>query len=697
MAPLRALLSRSLALARPCARPVSSSSSLVMSPEVREAISNGEPVVSLESTIITHGMPFPTNMEMALQVEETIRQAGATPATVAIIGGKIHVGLSQGQVSDLATSCDKAVKTSRRDMAMVMARRMVGGTTVSGTMIASHMAGVQVFVTGGIGGVHRGAAETMDISADLTELGRTPVCVVSAGVKSILDIGLTLEYLETQGVCVASYGDTRVFPAFYTRDSGYKAPYNVTSASEAARLVHENLRLNIGSGVLLGVPIPEDQAADGDKIEEAIKIAVEEAKDQNISGREVTPYILSRLNDLTGGESLKANLALVLNNARVGANVAVELARLKNSSVSCDNRNHTSDSLHHFPVVVGGSIYDFVVRLAEGDLALSGGTHRGSLRSSHGGVARNVAAGLARLGLGPRLLSAVGEDREGRDILRAAEEAGMETGLVRVMREARTATYTAFLDSEGDCRFGVGDMEIHNTLDTAYLLKREEELASSAMIVCDGNLAEASIHTLLDIASKHGVPLFYEPADLSKATKPLTSDTIHAMTYTSPNLNELNSMLSTLPSPPPPIGDINHDNVKLRIAEVGVATKQLLEHYNIRVILVTLSEHGVVLVRRGRPEEPLPTKTSMTQGADVSGVWYPCSDPCTSVVSVSGAGDCLTAGFITGVLQGRDQATAVSAGLQAARISCSVSAAVPETLRHSDLNWALRPDQVVLF
>ena len=528
------------------------------------------------------------------------------------------------------------------------------------------------------------------------------MCVVSAGVKSILDIGLTLEYLETQGVCVASYGDTRAFPAFYTRDSGHKAPYSVTSATEAARLVHENLRLGIGSGVLLGVPIPEDQAADGDKIEEAIKIAVEEAKDKNISGREVTPYILSRLNDLTGGESLKANLALVLNNARVGANVAVELAKLKNSNssnVSCDNRNHPSDN---HPVVVGGSIYDFVVRLAEGDLALSGGTHRGSLRSSHGGVARNVAAGLARLGLGPRLLSAVGEDREGRDILRAGEEAGMETGLVRVLPEARTATYTAFLDSEGDCRFGVGDMEIHNTLDTAYLLDKEKELASSAMIVCDGNLAEASVHTLLDIASKHGVPLFYEPADLSKATKPLTSDTHHAMTYTSPNLNELNSMLRTLPSPPPPIGDISQDNIKLRIAEVGVATRQLLEHYNLQVILVTLSEHGVVLVRRGRPEDPLPTKSSMTKGmrmmgAEVSGVWYPCTDPCTSVVSVSGAGDCLTAGFITGVLQGRDQASAVSAGLQAARISCSVSAAVPESLKHSDLNWALSPAQVVLF
>ena len=500
---------------------------------------------------------------------------------------------------------------------------------------------------------------------------------------------------------MASVGQSRAFPAFYTRDSGHKAPYNVTSASEAARLVNANLRLNIGSGVLLGVPIPEDQAADGDKIEEAIRIAVEEARGQGITGREVTPYILSRLNDLTGGESLKANLALVLNNARVGAEVAVELAKLKNtSSVTCD-KQHKSDTKTS-PVVVGGSIYDFVVRLAEGDLALSGGTHSGSLRSSHGGVGRNVAAGLARLGLGPRLLSAVGEDREGRDILRAGQEAGMETGLVRVLPEARTATYTAFLDSEGDCRFGVGDMEIHNTVDTAYLLDRELELANSDMIVCDGNLAESSIHTLLDIAAKHSVPFFYEPADLSKATKPLTSVNHHAMTYTSPNLNELNSMMRTLPLPYPlpQIDSIDQDNIRLRIAEVGVAARQLLEHYNIQVILVTLSEHGVVLVRRGGPEDPLPTKSSRMMKVvtgEVSGVWYPCTDPCTSVVSVSGAGDCLTAGFITGLLQGRDQATAVSAGLQAARISCSVSAAVPETLKHSDINWALVPSQVVLF
>merc|ERR1719270_450515 len=283
-------------------------------------------------------------------------------------------------------------------MAMVLARRMVGGTTVSGTMIASHLAGVEVFVTGGIGGVHRGATETMDISADLTELGRTPVCVVSAGVKSILDIGLTLEYLETQGVCVAAFGESKEFPSFYTPASGFTAPYNVTSCGQAAGLVLANSRLESKSGILIGVPIPAADSAHGEQIEAAIKTAVEEAKDKNISGRDVTPYILSRLNDLTGGESLKANLALVKNNAKTGAGIAVELAKMRNEGNVTVAGQRNKSKISGSPVVVGGSIYDFVVRLSEGHLTLSGGTHRGSLQSSHGGVGRNIAAGLARLG-----------------------------------------------------------------------------------------------------------------------------------------------------------------------------------------------------------------------------------------------------------------------------------------------------------
>ena len=695
---LRGLLARTLSVTR--GRGLSSSS-LVVSSEVAEAVRSGGPVVTLESTIITHGMPHPANLEMALQVEDTIREAGATPATVAVIGGKIHVGLTAEQLADLATCRAPAVKTSRRDLPYVLARGLNGGTTVSGTMIASHLAGVEVFVTGGIGGVHRGATETMDISADLTELGRTPVCVVSAGVKSILDIGLTLEYLETQGVCVAVLGDSHMFPSFYTRTSGHAAPYHVPSCAEAARLVLANSALGAGSGVLLGVPIPASEAADGDRIEAAIRTAVEEARTGNICGRDVTPYVLARLNELTGGESLKANLALVKNNAKVGAGVAVELAKLKNSGgltpphPSSDTRDMSTSASAGSPVVVGGSIYDFVVRLAEGDLELKGGTHPGSLASSHGGVGRNVAAALARLGAGPRLVSAVGADREGRDIVRAGREAGLDTELVLVA--GRTATYTAFLDSRGDCKFGVGDMAVHGRVTPAVLRGMEPHLAASPMVVCDGNLSEEAVHALLDICHAHSVPFFYEPADLSKASKPLTSPRHASITYTSPNLNELNSMLATLPRPPAPLQPLTADNVRTQVAEVGRAARQLVEHYGIQVVLVTLSEHGAVIVRRGEHTAPLPSRSSGAGAGRVSGVWYPCTAPCPAVVSVSGAGDCLTAGFITALLRGRGQAAAVSAGLQAAKLSCAVSAAVPDTMTPGDIDWELEPEQVVLF
>ena len=667
-----------------------------MNREVSEALRNGSPVVSLESTIITHGMPYPTNLEMATQVEDIIRSAGATPATVAIIGGRIHVGLDSCQLAELATCSTPAVKTSRRDLPVVLSQGMNGGTTVSGTMIVSHMAGVEVFVTGGVGGVHRGGADTLDISADLTELGQTPVTVVSAGVKSILDIGLTLEYLETQGVCVAAFGESRAFPAFYTSNSGFTAPYNITSCRDAAKLIMANKDINSSSGILIGVPIPETEAAHGDMIEEAIKTAVEEAKDKNIVGRDVTPYILSRLNDLTGGASLKANLALVKNNARVGAGIAVELANLRNS---CSHRPAVTRPESGSPTVVGGSIYDFVVRLSEGELSLSGGTHGGCLRSSHGGVGRNVASALGRLGASPRLMSAVGDDREGRDIVREGSEAGIDTDMVLVDDDGRTATYTAFLDSLGDCKFGVGDMEIHSKVSPEYIMSREEELSRSSMIICDGNLSESSVHTLLQLCSSHSVPFFYEPADLSKATKPLTSPHHDAITFTSPNLNELNSMLATLPSPPEPVKILSNENIESSVRVIGAAAKQLLEHYKISCIVVTLSENGVVIVRRGKPDDPLPIKNNMNTCDDsvVSGVWYPCLNPCDAVVSVSGAGDCLTAGFISAALQGRDQAAAVSAGLQAARLSCSVSAAVPDTLTPDLITWDTPADHVLLF
>lgn len=305
---------------------------LEISPEIQHAIQNDLPVVALESTIITHGMPFPQNFETAMKVENTIRAKGAIPATIGIMKGQVHVGLTKNQLEELAEKDFPCIKTSRRDLPYVLSKNLNGGTTVSATMLIASKAGIPIFVTGGIGGVHRGAEETLDVSADLTELGRTQVAVVSSGVKSILDIEKTLEYLETQGVCVATLGARRDFPAFFTPTSGFQAPYHVDNPTEAARLIHHNCTFNSGSGLLIAVPIPDEYQADGQVIETAIQEALVEASRRNIRGKDVTPFVLSQVNELTKGASLMSNIALINNNASVGASIAVELAKMRKSS-----------------------------------------------------------------------------------------------------------------------------------------------------------------------------------------------------------------------------------------------------------------------------------------------------------------------------------------------------------------------------
>ncbi len=299
---------------------------LDMKAEVQQALEQKKPVVALESTIISHGMPYPQNVETALAVEEIIRQAGAIPATIAILDGRIKVGLEHDEIEQLAKA-DHVIKTSRRDFPYVVANKLNGATTVAGTMIVAAMAGISVFVTGGIGGVHRGACETMDISADLMELAQTNVAVVCAGAKSILDIGLTLEYLETQGVPVLGY-QTEHFPAFYSRESGFYVNYKVHSAEEVARILAEKKALGLNGGTIIANPIPEEHALPGDEIEQAIRQALAEAEQNRISGKEVTPFLLAALGKITEGRSLAANIELIKNNARVGAQIAIELAKL---------------------------------------------------------------------------------------------------------------------------------------------------------------------------------------------------------------------------------------------------------------------------------------------------------------------------------------------------------------------------------
>ena len=300
---------------------------LDVSPEVAAAVAQGKPVVALESTIISHGMPYPQNVETALQVESIIRENGAVPATIAVIGGRLKAGCSKEDIEHLGKKGLSVTKASRRDLATLVARGEDGATTVTTTMIIAHMAGIKIFATGGIGGVHRGAETTMDISADLEELAHTPVMVVCAGAKSILDLGLTLEYLETHGVPVIGYG-TEELPAFYTRRSGFKVDYRVDSPAELARIFSVQQELGFHGGMLVTNPIPEEFSMDPEVINKAINDAVGEANAKGIHGKEITPFLLDRIQQLTGGDSLHSNIELVFNNARLAAKTAAELCKL---------------------------------------------------------------------------------------------------------------------------------------------------------------------------------------------------------------------------------------------------------------------------------------------------------------------------------------------------------------------------------
>ena len=295
---------------------------LDVNPEVAEAIANGKPVVALESTIISHGMPYPQNVETALNVERIIRENGAVPATIAIIGGRLKAGLTADEIEYFGKKGQAIHKASRRDLAVLCARGEDGATTVTTTMIIAHMAGIKIFATGGIGGVHRGAETTMDISADLEELGQTPVMVVCAGAKSILDLGLTLEYLETKGVPVIGFG-TKELPAFYTRQSGFRVDYRIDTAQELAKAFKVQNELGFKGGMLVANPIPEEYAMPLDTINAAIDQAIAECNEKGIKGKETTPFLLARVAELTGGDSLASNIRLVFNNAKVAAQTAV--------------------------------------------------------------------------------------------------------------------------------------------------------------------------------------------------------------------------------------------------------------------------------------------------------------------------------------------------------------------------------------
>ncbi|VVC28187.1 Pseudouridine-5'-phosphate glycosidase [Cinara cedri] len=335
-----------------------------ITPEVKNALNNQKPVIALESALITHGLPYPKNVETALEMEHIIKSYGIIPATIGVINGKVKAGMVSEQIYELGIPAEKkTLKVSRRDFPYVLSQGLNGGTTVSGTLVIASALGIKFFVTGGIGGVHLDGQNSLDISADLLELSRCAIMVVSAGVKSILDIGRTLEYLETVGVCVASYNSKREFPAFYTKQSGYYTVCDVTSPYEAAGLLEQCQ--NTGSGVLLAVPIPKEKIKKSE-IDLAIKNALQMCVEKSIKGKNVTPFVLSEVSRVTKGVSMETNISLLKNNCLVGSKIAKEFySRHFPKSESIFEIKNTTKKASNFPVVIGGSNLDYVLQVDE--------------------------------------------------------------------------------------------------------------------------------------------------------------------------------------------------------------------------------------------------------------------------------------------------------------------------------------------
>jgi len=561
---------------------------------VSSALACGAPVVALESTIISHGMPYPANVETALAVEAEVRRFGATPATVALSGGRIHVGLSGELLEALARAGPDARKASRRDLASVLAGGGLGATTVAGTMIAADAAGIPVFATGGIGGVHRGGEVTLDVSADLAELGRTPVAVVCAGVKSLLDIGRTLEVLETQGVPVVTLGGGE-FPAFFSARSGVRSPDAVASPAAAAALLAASRALRLRNGAVIAVPPPA--TLEGDAAEAAIQTALLEAAAAGVSGRDVTPFLLRRVAELTGGASLAANIALIKRNAGVAAEIAVELARLEAgggggggggagaggataAGAGARGRRHFSSS--PFPTAVaggggrarhpangapstgpiavfGGSVLDLLARPQPGSALTPGSSSPGAVTQSAGGVGRNIGEALARLCAGgePRvvLTTALGDDPAGR-FLRAASRAAGLSLLEGAPPPSRSATYCAMLDGGGELVAAVVDfcaLEGGAMSPAALGLAAgsgaaaapspvRSLLADARAVVCDANLPADTLRAVAAAAAAAGAPLVLEPISVAKGVRMVRADVLHCATVMKPNALEVEAM-----------------------------------------------------------------------------------------------------------------------------------------------------------
>ncbi|RAK75129.1 pseudouridine-5'-phosphate glycosidase/carbohydrate kinase family protein [Aspergillus fijiensis CBS 313.89] len=538
-----------------------------VSEEVRDAVATGRPVVALESTIYTHGFPYPESVALATLLESVVRVNGGVPATIGVLYGEARVGLNAEELIELASTAEKknALKVSRRDLGYICGlglagKRLHGGTTVSGTMVLAHLAGIKVFGTGGLGGVHRGGENSMDISADLTELGRTPVAVVSSGCKSFLDIPRTLEYLETEGVCVGTFADGRQgavdFPAFYTRDSGIKSPKIIHDEAEAAAIIYAQTQIPVSSGILLANPVPLEHSIAKSETDGIIDEAIRLAEVEGHQGSDNTPFVLAKIKDLSGGKSLVANRALVEANVERAAKVALELSKLERSGGSLKERYMPAISettgadraTAEAELDLSSTTEQLTKGVAKADIVVAGSlaidlscdfsptesttspvletSNRAVIGQSLGGVGHNVAIAAKYLNSSVLFCSIVGDDLSGRTALASLRDEKLPIAGIRVLPAssgARTAQYVAVNDAKKDLVLAMADMAIMElpaqSLDFDGFWEPLIAQAQPKWVVVDANWSPEVLVKWMIIAKKHGARTAFEPVSTAKSRR----------------------------------------------------------------------------------------------------------------------------------------------------------------------------------
>ncbi|KAL4917475.1 Indigoidine synthase A like protein-domain-containing protein [Aspergillus aurantiobrunneus] len=536
-----------------------------VSEEIRDAVATGKPVVALESTIYTHGFPYPDSIALASLLETVVRANGAVPATIGVLNGVARVGLLADELIELASTAEKknALKISRRDLGYICGLGMAGkplhgGTTVSGTMVLAHLAGIKVFGTGGLGGVHRGAEISMDISADLTELGRTPVAVVSSGCKSFLDIPRTLEFLETEGVCVGTFADGRQgpvdMPAFFSRESGIKSPKVIETEADAAAIIYAQSNLPVSSGILFANPVPAEYSIPQSEIDTAIDEAVRLAELEGYHGSDNTPFILAKIKELSGGKSVAANRALIEGNVKRAARVAVELSKLEQSTApikqhmpaipvigkadqaTCsdtESKLRTEDKsaipVEKADILVAGSLAidlacDYLPAAGHGNTPALQTSNPAVIEQSLGGVGHNVAFASKSLGSSVIFCSVVGDDLGGRAALASLHQENLPTSGLQVLPAssgARTAQYVAVNSATKDLHVAMADMGIlqlsAETLDFDGFWEPIVSRTKPQWVVVDANWSPELLSKWVAAANKHGARIAFEPVSAAKS------------------------------------------------------------------------------------------------------------------------------------------------------------------------------------